>query len=123
VTISAREEFVSYLLRCADAVGRERNTAPDAAEGLAAHTRALDSLADVVRDLPGDDDRLRALGTLILRDGYFVPGAGVEHALSQFTGSSSEACDAFLTQLVRVARDDALARARAAGHLPDTRPS
>jgi|SRR5579859_1813143 len=107
-------------------LGRERGTAPPApemAQRRELHARALDSLALLVRGLPGDDDRLRALSTLAFRDGYFAPGAGVEHALREFTDSSSEGCEAFLTQLVRVARDDALARARAAGHLPYTRPN
>jgi len=35
-----------------------------------------------------------------------------EHALMQFAAASVEACNAFLTTLVEIARDDAIARAR-----------
>jgi hypothetical protein len=47
------------------------------------------------------------LGTLAVRQGRFAPGAGTEHALSQFAGTSREASDPFLTNLGRIARDDA----------------
>jgi len=51
-----------------------------------------------------------------------IPGPATAHALNEFDGTSREACDAFLTSLVGVAPDDALAQARAHGHLhPDAR--
>jgi len=68
------------------------------------------------------DERLLMLGTLAVRNGLFAAGAGTEHALSQFERTSREACDAFLTNLVHIARDDALTRARAHGHLPPQHP-
>jgi len=43
-------------------------------------------------------------------------------ALTQFASTSREVCDASLTTLVQIARDDALARARAHGHLPPQGP-
>jgi hypothetical protein len=86
------------------------------------HAQALELLAELVRALPEDDERLLMLTTLAVRHGQFVPGPAAEHALTQFAGASREACDAFLDNLVRTARDDALARAREHGHLPPERP-
>jgi len=43
-------------------------------------------------------------GTLAVREGQFTPGAATEHALSQFAAESREACDSFLTNLVRTHR-------------------
>ena len=71
-----------------------------------------------MRVLPDDDERLLLLGTLRVREGQFAPGPGSAHALNQFAGTSPEACDRFPTALVQIARDDALTRARACGHLP-----
>lgn len=104
LVIYTREPLISYLLAHAE------------------HTRALESLASLVRGLPDDDERLLLLGTLAVRGGKFVPGPATEHALLHFTGTSTEDCDAFLTQLGRVARDDALVRARERGFLPPQRP-
>jgi hypothetical protein len=56
-------------------------------------------------------------------NGEFVPGGATQHALLTLVGTSPEACEAFLTNLVRSARDDTLARARAHGVLPRRRPS
>jgi hypothetical protein len=75
-----------------------------------------------VRSLPESDERLLLLGTLAVRDGQLVPGGATQHALVTFVGTSPEACDTFLTNLVHIARDDALARARAHGFLPQSRP-
>lgn len=122
MAIPTREPFLVYFLAHAAALRRQRATAPAAAERLAAHAQALELLAELVRDLPDDDERLMLLETLAVRDGQFAPGAATEHALTQFASTSREACDAFLTMLVQIARDDALARARAHGHLPPQRP-
>lgn len=89
---------------------------------VAQHSPALRLLADFVRGLPEDDERLLTLGTLAVRGNQFAPEPGTEHALRQFAGSTPEACDVFLTQLSRVARDDALLRARQHGFLPPQRP-
>jgi hypothetical protein len=101
---------------------RDPTTAPAANANLIAHARSLELLASLVRGLPEDDERLLMLGTLAVRDGQFVPGPATEHALSQFTATSVEECDPFLTDLSRVARDDSLARARERGFLPPQRP-
>jgi hypothetical protein len=122
MAIPTREPFLAYFLAHAATLRRQRATAPAAAEHLAVHAQALELLAELVRDLPEDDERLLLLGTLAVRDGQFVPGAATEHALTQFASTSREGCDAFLTTLVQIARADALARARAHGHLPPQRP-
>ena len=122
MAIPTREPFLAYLLAHAATLRRQREIAPVAAESLEEHALALELLAELVRTLPEDDERLLMLGTLAIRKGQFAPGAGTEHALSQFAGASREASDVFLTNLVRIARDDALARARAHGHLPPQRP-
>jgi hypothetical protein len=75
-----------------------------------------------VRSLPESDERLLLLGTLAVRDGQFVPGGATQHAISRFMDTAPEARDAFLNNLAYVARDDALARARAHGLLPPSRP-
>jgi len=91
---------------------RKRTIAPASAERLEKHAEALELLADLVRDLPEDDERLLLLGTLAVRNGQFVPGPAAGARLMQFAAASVEACDAFLTTLVEIARDDAIARAR-----------
>ena len=122
MAIPTREPFLAYLLAHAAALRRQREVAPAAAKRLEEHALALELLAEVVRSLPEDDERLLMLATLAIRKDQFAPGAGTEHALSQFTGTSREVSDVFLTNLVRIARDDALTRARAHGHLPPQRP-
>jgi hypothetical protein len=117
-----REPFVAYLLVHAAMLRRRRDVTSGAVERLEKHAQALELLAELVRSLPEDDERLLMLATLAVRDGQFVPGPATEHALSQVADTSREACDAFLDNLVRTARDDALARARAHGHLPPERP-
>jgi len=117
-----REPFFVYLLVRAAVLRRRRDVTSGAVERLQKHAQALELLAEFVRSLPEDDERLLMLATLAVRDGQFVPGPATEHALSQFADTSGEACDAFLDNLVRIARDDGLARARAHGHLPPQRP-
>jgi hypothetical protein len=117
-----REPFLAYVLVHAHMLRRQRVTAPAAAERLEAHAQALDLLAELVRSLPDDDERMLVLGTLAVRGGQFAPGPGTEHALSQFEATSRDACDRFLTNLVRIARDDAIARSRTHGRLPPERP-
>jgi hypothetical protein len=119
---STREPFIAYLLVHAAVLRRRRDVTSGAVEHLQKHAQALELLAELVRSLPEDDERLLTLATLAVRDGQFVPGPATEHALSQFADASREACDALLDNLVRIARDDALARARAHGHLPPERP-
>jgi hypothetical protein len=117
-----REPFLAYVLVHAQMLRRQRVSAPAAAERLEAHAQALDLLAELVRSLPDDDERMLVLGTLAVRGGQFAPGPGTEHALSQFEATSRDACDRFLTNLVRIARDDAIARSRTHGRLPPERP-
>ena len=122
MVIPTRKAFLEYLLLRAATLRRPGDVAPGTVAQLEGHARALDRLAEVVRTLPEDDERLLMLGTLAVRGGQFAPGAGTDHALNQFVGASREACDAFLTKLVGIARDDAIAQARAGGHLPPRRP-
>ncbi len=122
VVIPTPEPFIAYLLVRAAMLRRQCQVAPAAAERLEVHVRALEHLAEMVGALPDDDDRLLMLGTLAVRGGQFAPLAGTEHALNGFDGASNEACSTFLTKLVGIARDDALAQARARGHLPPRRP-
>jgi hypothetical protein len=121
IVTSIREPLIAYLLVRATML-RDPAAAPAASENLSAHAHALELLATLVRGLPADDERLLMLGTLAVREGQFVPGPATEHALSQFIGTSVEDCEAFLTDLSRVARDDSLARARERGYLPPQRP-
>ncbi len=116
MAISTRELLIRYL--------HERTTilrlpGPSlATERLEQHACALERLADYVRLLADDDERLLMLGTLAVRGGEFMPGPATEHALNQFTGATAEECATFLTELSQIARDDALARAREFGFLP-----
>ena len=122
MAIPTREPFVVYLFARAATFRRHRDVTPESAAHLELHALALERLAETARSLPEDDERLLMLGTLTVRKSQFTPGAGTEHALTQYAATSSEECDAFLTNLVRIARDDSLARARAQGHLPPERP-
>ena len=117
MAIPTRAAFIRYLLAHATLL-RLPSTRQAAAEDLDRHACALERLADYVRGLPDDDERLLLIGTLAVRGGELMPGPATEHALSRFTGGSAEECDVFLTQLSHIARDDALARAREFGYLP-----
>ena len=101
---------------------RQRDLPPVPAAHAAEQAQVLEGLAAFVRGLPESDERLLLLGTLAVRGGQFVPGGATRHAIARFVGASPEARDAFLTTLARVARDDALARARDHGLLPRSRP-
>ena len=116
MAIPTRDPVVRYLLLHATMLRRPGMRA--AAEHQDEHARALEFLADYVRELAEDDERLLRLGTLAVRNGEFVPGPASEHALSQYTGASVDECATFLSQLSHIARDDALARAREFGFLP-----
>ena len=117
----ARDPFLAYLLVHATML-RGHQPAPAAAALLAEHVNALELLADVVRDLPEDDERLQMLVTLAVRHGQFAPGPAADHAITRFAGASRAVCNTFLTTLVHAARDDALGRARDHGVLPPKRP-
>src|SRR5579859_5213667 len=78
MAIPTREPFLAYLRGRADVLRHRRASAPAATEELEAHAHALDLLADLVRALPEDDERLLMLGTLAVRDGQFAAGAGTE---------------------------------------------
>jgi hypothetical protein len=119
MAIPTRDPVVRYLLLHATTLRLPGNRA---AERLDEHARAFELLADYVRELAEDDERLLLLGTLAVRGGEFLPGPATEHALSQFTGATVDECAAFLSRLSLIARDDALARAREFGFLPP-RPS
>jgi hypothetical protein len=116
MAIPTRAAFIRYLVAHA-ALLRLPGTPQAAAERLDLYACALERLADYVRDLPGDDERLLLLGTLAVGGGELTPGPATEHALSRFMGASAEDCDVFLTELGHIARDDALARAREFGFL------
>src|SRR5258708_24854069 len=63
-----REPFLAYLVVHASMLLR-RDAAPGAAERLEEHAHALELLADLVRALPEDDERLLLLGSLLVRGG------------------------------------------------------
>jgi hypothetical protein len=117
MALPARDPFSVYLVGHATML-RRRQAAPAAAE----RAHALELLADVVRDLAEDDERLLMLATLAVRQGHFTPGPAADHALTQFAGTSRDVCDTFLTTLVHIALDDALGQARHHGVLPPRRP-
>ena len=122
MAIPVRTPLIAYLLVHVSLLRSRRDAVSAAAERLAEHALALELLAEVVRDLPEDDERLQMLVTLAVRHGQFAPGPAADHALTRFTGASRAVCDTFLTTLVHVARDDALGRARDHGVLPPKRP-
>jgi hypothetical protein len=117
----ARDPFIAYLLVHATML-RGHQATPAAAALLAEHVNALELLADLVRNLPEDDERLLTLVPLAVRHGQFAPGPATDHAITRFTGASRAACDTFLTTLVQIARDDALGRGRDHRVLPPKRP-
>jgi len=121
MVLSARDPLAAYLLVQAGLL-RKRELHPVLAGHAVEQAQVLEGLAAFVRSLPESDERLLLLGTLAVRNGQFVPGGGAQHAIARFVGPSPEACDTFLTNLVHIARDDALARARAHGVLPPLRP-
>ena len=116
MAIPTRDPVVRYLLLHATLLRRPGMRV--AAERLDEHAPAIELLANYVRDLAEDDERLLQLGTLAVRGGEFLPGPATEHALSQFTGATVDECATFLSRLSHIARDDALARAREFGFLP-----
>jgi hypothetical protein len=118
--MSTRDALKTYLLTTAAATSEWQP--PLAPAEAAEHQHALELLADVIGQLAEDDDRLQTLASLAIRDGRFTPGAATEHAIKACSASSREACLLFLNNLVRIARDDALARARSHGFLPTKRP-
>jgi hypothetical protein len=120
MTISAHHPLATYLHEQADLL-RRRDLPPILAAHVLDQTHVLEDLAAFVRGLPESDERLLVLGTLAVRDGRFVPGGATQHAIAGFSGTTPDARDAFLANLVRIARDDALARARAHGLLPQRR--
>jgi hypothetical protein len=115
MAIPTRDPVVRYLLLHATML---RQPGPRAAERLDAHARAIELLAEYVRGLAEDDERLLQLETLAVRSGEFLPGPATEYALSEFTGATVDECVTFLNRLSHVALDDALARAREFGFLP-----
>jgi hypothetical protein len=121
MALFARDPLVAYLLVQADRL-RHRELPPVLASDARQQAEVLEGLAAFVGTLPESDERLLVLGTLAVRDGQFAPGGATQHAIVRFVGTTPEACDAFLSNLVHIARDDALARARAHGVLPRSRP-
>jgi hypothetical protein len=116
MAIPTRAPFIRYLLAHA-AVLRLPGTRQAAAESLDQHACALELLANHVRGLAEDDERLLLIGTLAVRGGELLPGPATEHALSRFTGASAEECDGSSHSSATL-RDDALNRAREFGFLP-----
>src|SRR5260370_32194027 len=115
MAIPTRDPVVRYLLFHATTLGRPGIRA---AERVDQRARAIELLANYVRGLAEDDERLLQLGTLAVRGEEFLPGPATEHALSQFTGATADECATFLSRLCHIARDDALTRAREFGFLP-----
>ena len=106
--IPTRESpFLAYLLVHATMLRGRRDVTSGAAERLEKRAQALELLAELVRAVPEDDERLLMLATLAVRHGQFVPGPAAEHALTQFAGTSREACDA-----IRDASDERLCEQR-----------
>jgi len=119
--LSARDPLAAYLLVQAGLL-RRRDLPPLLAAHATEQAHVLEGLAAFVRSLPESDERLLLLGTLAVREGQFVPGGATRHAIPRFVGTTDDTRDAFLTTLARIARDDALAQARAHGLLPQRRP-
>ena len=119
--LSARDPLAAYLLVQAGLL-RRRDLPPVLAAHAVEQAQVLEGLAAFVRSLPESDERLLMVGTLVVRNGQFVPGGATRHAITRFVGRTPEAYDAFLTNLAHIARDDALAQARAHGLLPRRRP-
>ena len=123
MAIPTRDPVVRYLLLHATML---RPPGTRAAERLDQHARAIAILANFVRGVAEDDERLVRLGTLAVRGGEFMPGPATEDALSQFTGATVDECATFLSRLSDIARDNT--RARAASHRsvfagPERRPT
>jgi hypothetical protein len=121
MSLSARDPLATYLLAQAGLL-RRRDLPPVPAAQAVEQAQVLEGLATFVRGLPESDERLLLLGTLAVRGGEFVSGGAARHAIDRFVGTTPAACDAFLTTLAHIARDDALARARAHGLLPQRPP-
>jgi hypothetical protein len=115
MAIPTRDPVVRYLLLHATML---RLPGTRAVERRDEHARAIELLANYVRGLAEDDERLLQLETLAVRGGEFLPGPATEYALSEFTGATADECVTFLNRLSHVALDDALARAREFGFLP-----
>jgi len=92
-----REPFLAYLRVHATMLRHRHDATSGGVERLETHAQALELLAELMRALPEDDERLLMLATLAVRHRQFVPGPVAMHALSQFDGTSREACDAFWT--------------------------
>ena len=73
MVIPPRKAFVEYLLQRAATLRRPADVAPATVAQLEGHARALDRLAEVVRTLAEDDERLLMLGTLAVRGRQFHP--------------------------------------------------
>jgi hypothetical protein len=119
--MASREAFVTYLVDTA-AQSREPNARARGFSSAVDTARSLELLANLVLSLPEDDERLQMLASLTVRERRFTPGAATEHAIRRLSAASPQACDEFLSTLVQIARDDALARARSQGFLPHKRP-
>ena len=91
-----REPFLAYILVHSTTLRRRHGAATEAADGPEEHAQALDLLADLVRALPEDDERLLLLGTLVVRGGKFAPGPASEHALAQFAAVRAKRVTRFL---------------------------
>src|SRR5258707_12624296 len=80
---------------------------PTADDRLDEHAQALELLADVVCTLPEDDERLLLLGTSVAGSLHLAQPASMR--LPSLLAFRAKLCDTFLTSLVQIARDDALA--------------
>jgi hypothetical protein len=85
---------------------------------------ALRGLGGYVLRLSDEDERIRELGTLAVREGMFMPFPEGQRLISRFGFDNPEQdSGAFLDELVRVTRSETLAFAREHGALPDEQDS
>ena len=80
----------------------------------------LTELAQFVLDLPVDDERVRELATLAVREGVFMPFPEGDRLISRFRfDDPGQESERFLTELAAATRREAVDFAREHGALPD----
>jgi hypothetical protein len=122
-----RRLIADYLLEQARWRGEKAEEYPEDGRNLRC-AEGLKALAEYVLSLPATDERILDLTSMGVRAEMFSPppvlgppgAAQAQYAISQFRfHDPGEDCDRFLTELVRLMRDDALRFARESG--PDLR--
>ena len=103
---TTRRAIAAYLTQVADWRRRKAEEFDRDARNLRT-ADALEELADYVRGLPADDERLLALDRLAMEGEVFAPGQMTSYEIGRFRFFSDEpSLDAFLTNLVRLAEAD-----------------